>query len=104
MPIGIYYSPKSMTAAQYNQIIGTLAEAGVLGPDNGCLSHTCFGEEGSLHVFDVFESKPKFDTFAETLFPAIKKAGVDFKEPTIVEIVGFAAVDFEYQGYQTANA
>jgi hypothetical protein len=76
MAIGIYINPASMTAAQYDQIIGRLDAAGTGNPA-GRLHHACFGSGDKLQVFEVWESQQAFDKFGETLMPIIQEIGVD---------------------------
>jgi hypothetical protein len=76
MAIGIYINPASMTAAQYDQIIGRLDAAGTGNPASR-LHHTCFGSGDKLQVFEVWESQQAFDKFGETLMPIIQEIGVD---------------------------
>lgn len=76
MAIGIYFNPPSMTAAQYDEIIRRLDEAG-LGSPAGRMYHVCFGSGDKLQVFDVWQSQQDFDKFGEALMPIAQEVGAD---------------------------
>lgn len=80
MAIGIYVNPTSMTAAQYDDIIGRLDAAGA-GKPAGRLYHACFGSGDKLQVFDIWESQQAFDKFGETLMPILQEIGLDAGQP-----------------------
>jgi len=80
MAIGIYFNPVSMTAAQYDDIIGRLDAAGA-GKPAGRLYHACFGSGDKLQVFDIWESQQAFDKFGETLMPILQEIGLDAGQP-----------------------
>ena len=82
MTIGIYFRPASMSADQYDDIIGRLETAGA-GTPAGRLYHVCFGPPNSLQVFDVWESQQAFDDFGATLMPILQEVGVDPGQPMI---------------------
>jgi hypothetical protein len=83
MAIGIYFSPASMTAQQYDACIRLLKERGA-GHPAGRLYHACFGEPGKLAVFDVWESQESFDRFGETLQPILQEVGLDPGQPHVM--------------------
>ncbi len=82
MAIGIYVNPASMTAAQYDDIIGRLDAAGA-GKPAGRLYHACFGSGDKLQVFDIWESQQAFDKFGETLMPILQEIGLDSGQPIV---------------------
>jgi hypothetical protein len=82
MAIGIYFNPASMTAAQYDDIIGRLGAAGA-GKPAGRLYHACFGSGDKLQVFDIWESQQAFDKFGETLMPILQEIGLDAGQPMV---------------------
>ena len=82
MAIGIYFNPVSMTAAQYDDIIGRLDAAGT-GKPAGRLYHACFGSGDKLQVFDIWESQQAFDKFGETLMPILQEIGLDSGQPIV---------------------
>ena len=85
MAIGVYFHPESMTAAQYDETIRRL-EAANAGRPNGRLHHSCFGADGHLMVFDVWESQATFDEFGKTLMPILQEVGLDTGEPIVEPI------------------
>jgi hypothetical protein len=82
MAISIYVNPTSMTAAQYDDIIGRLDAAGA-GKPAGRLYHACFGSGDKLQVFDIWESQQAFDKFGETLMPILQEMGLDPLQPMV---------------------
>jgi hypothetical protein len=85
--IGVYYSPESMTQAQYEEIGRKLeAASGPLSQD--LKVHTCFGQEGELSVFEIWESREAYDAEASTLYPILDEVGVKLARPAdIVPVV-----------------
>lgn len=87
MSITVTYSfPEGLTTRQYDDVMQRLEQAGVLPSPKGLLYHVCFGEDGKLHVLDVWESKADFDKFAENLLPIMDSAGYARGEPEIAEV------------------
>jgi hypothetical protein len=82
MAIGVYIKAASMTAAQYDDIIGRLDAAGA-GKPAGRLYHACFGSGDKLQVFDIWESQQAFDKFGETLMPILQEIGLDSGQPMV---------------------
>ena len=85
MAIGIYFTPPSMTTAQYDECIKRLDAAGA-GAPAGRRSHTCFLFDGKLHVFDVWDSMESFEQFGQTLMPILAAIGADSGQPAISEV------------------
>ena len=79
MALGMYFSPPSMTTAQYDECIKRLDAA-------GRLYHVCFTFEGKLQVFDVWDSLESFETFGQTLMPIMASLGADPGQPAISEV------------------
>jgi hypothetical protein len=87
MAIGAYFNTKNMTLEQYYEIHRRLEQAGVgLRGQHGRLHHSCFGEEGSLQVFDIWETPEAFQAFGASLMPILAELGVDAGEPMIMPI------------------
>jgi hypothetical protein len=80
--IGVYYSPESLTKAKYEEVGRKLQEGGPPSPD--LKLHTCFGEEGSLSVFEIWETREAYDAAAATLLPILDEAGVKLSRPADV--------------------
>ena len=76
------FSPKSMTAAQYDEVIKRLQAAGA-GAPKGRLHHVCYGSGDQLQVTDIWESDETFGQFGQILMPILQQVGVDPGPPTI---------------------
>ena len=85
MALALLFSPKSMTAAQYDDVIRKLAAAGA-GAPRGRLSHLAFGSGSGLRVLDVWESQEAFEAFGRTLMPILQQAGIDVGQPEIAPV------------------
>jgi hypothetical protein len=77
MSIVLRFSPKSMRAEQYDQVVRKLQESGGFPPE-GLDYHVCFGSEGDLRVSEIWDSKEQFDAFSERLMPRLAEAGIEF--------------------------
>lgn len=66
MALALLVNPPSMTAAQYDDVMQALEEAGA-GTPPGRLYHACFGGGDRLRIVDVWESPESLDAFLETL-------------------------------------
>src|SRR5258708_5182014 len=67
--IAIYIVTKNMTAEQHTKGRNLLREKGA--PESAMKLHSCFGEDGQLQVFDVWESQEAFDEFLTYLGPVM---------------------------------
>jgi hypothetical protein len=83
--VAIYFHPNGMSLEQFNEIHRRLNEAGA-GTPPGRIHHSCFGTDGDLMVYDIWESPETFETFGKTLMPILAELGVDAGEPAILEI------------------
>jgi hypothetical protein len=84
--IAIYIVTKNMTREQHTKGRARLREAGA--PESAMKLHSCFGEDGQLHVFDVWESQEPFDEFLKYLGPVMEELGIELAQPpTIMPIV-----------------
>ena len=87
MAIAAYFDAKSMTLDQYYEIHRRLEAAGVgLRQQHGRLHHSCFGEEGSLAVYDIWESEEAFGAFGAVLMPILAELGVDVGAPVVMPV------------------
>jgi hypothetical protein len=85
--IGVYYNPESMTQAQYQEV-GRKLEAAIGPPSKDLKVHSCFGQEGELAVFEVWESQEAYDAQTTTLLPILEEVGIKLSRPAdIVPIV-----------------
>ena len=85
MALGIYFPVQGMTPDKYREAHAKLDEAGQGSPE-GRSSHTGFLVNGSVHVFDVWESQEAFEAFGQHLGPILAELGIDAGEPVIGEI------------------
>ena len=84
--IAIYIATKNMTSEQHAKGRDRLREAGA--PESAMKLHSCFGEEGQLQVFDIWESQEAFDEFSTYLGPVMADLGIELAQPpTIMPIV-----------------
>ena len=57
-------------------------------PESAMKLHSCFGDDGQLQVFDVWESQDAFDEFLRYLGPVMGELGIELTQPpTIMPIV-----------------
>lgn len=85
MAIAVYFHPKGMTLEQFNETHRRLDEVGAAEPQ-GRIHHSCFGEDGDLMVYDIWESPETFQAFGSTLMPILADIGVDPGEPAVLAI------------------
>ena len=64
MAIAAYFHPKNMTLTQFNEIHQRLEKVGAE-PNPHRLHHSCFGEDGDLMVYDIWDSPESFQSFGE---------------------------------------
>jgi len=84
--IGIYIVTKNMTVEQHAKGRVRLQEAGA--PEAAMRLHSCFGEDGRLQVFDIWDSQEAFDEFLKFLGPVMGELGIELEQPpTIMPIV-----------------
>jgi len=80
--IAIYIITKNMTVELHSKGRQGLREAGA--PESAMKLHTCFGEDGQLQVFDVWESQEAFDTFLTYLGPVMEELGIELAQPPVI--------------------
>lgn len=85
MSVLLRFSPKSMSAEQYDETVRRLQEGGDFPPD-GMEYHCCFGAGGNLKVSEIWNSKEQFDAFGERLMPVLQDVGIDPGEPEVFEV------------------
>jgi hypothetical protein len=85
MAIAVYFHPKEMTLAGFEETHRRLADVGSARPE-GRIHHSCFGEDGSLMVYDVWESPEAFEAFGATLMPILTELGIDPGEPSLMTL------------------
>ena len=85
MAIAVYFHTKNMTLQGFNDVHARLAAAGAAAPP-GRLHHSCFGEDGDLMVYDVWDSSASFEAFGAMLMPILEELGIDPGEPSIMTL------------------
>jgi len=85
MSVLIRFAPASLTAAQYDESVRKLEEAGAFPPD-GLDYHVCFGTDGNLRVSEIWDSQEQLDAFGERLMPVLSEIGIDPGKPELMEI------------------
>jgi hypothetical protein len=85
MAFTLLFTPRSMDARQYDEIIKRLEAAGASAPA-GRLYHVCFGTGNNLRVLDIWESQDAFNRFGQTLMPILQQLGVDPGQPESAEV------------------
>jgi hypothetical protein len=85
MAIAVYFHPEKMTKAEYDEIMVRLDKAGA-GQPKGRTHHSCFGPEGTLMVYDIWDSPEDFEAFGGTLMPILGDMGLDAGQPDIMPI------------------
>ena len=75
--IPIYIFIMNMTLEQHTEGRNRLRDVGA--PESAMKLHSCFGEDGQLQVFDVWESQEAFDEFLTYLGPVMEELGIDWR-------------------------
>jgi hypothetical protein len=86
MAIAVYFHPDSLTLEQFNEVHRRLNEAGH-GAPSGRLHHSCFGEEGGLSVYEIWDSPQSFEAFGTTLMPILQEVGIDAGTPAVMPAI-----------------
>ena len=85
MAIAVYVHPKGMTLKQFEESHRRLDAAGASNP-SGRIHHSCFGQDGDLMVYDIWESPESWNAFGETLMPILTEVGIEAGEPAVMPI------------------
>lgn len=92
MPIAAYFHTKNMTLELFTEVHRRLDAAGAAEP-KGRIHHSCFGEDGDLMVFDVWERAEDFEAFGAVLMPILGEVGVDAGEPSVMPVHRLTQLD-----------
>ena len=85
MSVLIRFTPPSLTAQQYDEVVRRLTEKGVF-PADGLDYEICFGSEGNLKVSQVWDSNEQLEAFGESLKPVLADMGIDPGQPEVVPV------------------
>ena len=80
--IAVYIVTKNMTRNQHSKGRDLLRQAGA--PESAMKLHSCFGDDGQLQVFDVWESQKAFDEFLTYLGPVMEELGIELAQPPAI--------------------
>ena len=72
--IAVYVKPESLTVEQYNKARKGLEASGA--NIDGRKHHSCFGEDGQLMVFEIWDSQENYDAFGKFLMPVLQDVGI----------------------------
>jgi hypothetical protein len=85
MALGIYFAHGGFTAEKYDSAIKQLEAAGG-GSPKGRTLHVALESEGSINVFDIWESQEDFDAFGAILMPILGELGVKLEAPMVAQV------------------
>ena len=85
MTLAIYFHPKSLTTEQYDRAITELKATGADRPA-GRSHHSCFGPDGDLMVYEVWESQQAFEEYGKVLIPVLTRIGIDPGAPDVMPV------------------
>ena len=85
MSLVVNFTPRSMTAEQYDEVQRRLKESGDWPPE-GMDYHVCFGVGTNLRVSEIWDSREQLDAFGERLMPVLADIGIDAGEPEVRDV------------------
>jgi hypothetical protein len=80
----VRHHPKGLTREKYDEVSRRMEGAGDWPPD-GMDVHVLFGEEGDMHVSEIWDSEEQFRAFADRLMSVLDEVGVPYSEPEVFE-------------------
>ncbi|HEV2982147.1 MAG TPA: hypothetical protein VGX51_11995 [Solirubrobacteraceae bacterium] len=86
MSLGMYFTPTGFTSDRYDEALRRLDAAGAGSPAGRQYHCALKGPDGSVNVFDVWDSRESFEKFGETLVPIMSEVGSDPGEPMVLEV------------------
>lgn len=85
MALGIYIVHEGFTREKYDEALKKLDAAGA-GSPKGRSNHFALESDGSIQVFDVWDSQEDFDAFGETLVPILAELDVHLGPPMVASV------------------
>ncbi|MGO8864208.1 MAG: hypothetical protein ACLQRH_26060 [Acidimicrobiales bacterium] len=85
MALGFYFAHVGFTPEKYESAIKQLEAAGA-GAPKGRTLHVALESEGSINVFDIWESQEEFEAFGPTLMPILTELGVELQAPMVAQV------------------
>ena len=86
--IAVYVKPDALTVEQYNKAGAALNASGA--NLEGRKHHSCFGEDGQLMVFEIWDSQEAYDAFTAYLRPVLQEIGITPKNQDIMPVVNLS--------------
>ncbi len=83
--IAVYVQPESLTVEQYNKARAGLEASGA--NVEARKHHSCFGDDGQLMVFEIWDSKEAYEAFTEYLRPVLQEIGIVPKNIDFMQVV-----------------
>ena len=83
--IAVYVKPETLTVEQYDKARKALDASGA--DIQGRRHHSCFGEDGQLMVFEIWDSQEEYDAFGKFLMPVLQDAGIVPSTQDIMHVV-----------------
>lgn len=84
MAIAVYFQT-NMTLKAFEEIHRRLDDVGQANNPHR-IHHSCFGEDGALMVYDVWDSPENTEAFGAVLMPILADVGVDPGEPSVMPL------------------
>ena len=72
--IAVYVKPETLTVEKYNRARKGLEASGA--NMDGRKHHSCFGDDGQLMVFEIWDSQENYDAFGKFLMPVLQDVGI----------------------------
>ena len=85
MSVLIRFTPPSLAAEQYDEVVRRLYDEGIL-PADGLDYEICFGTEGNLRVSQVWDTQEQLDAFGTSLRPILAELNINPGEPEVLEV------------------
>jgi hypothetical protein len=85
MALGIYFAHTGFTPEKYDKAIKQLEAAGAGNP-KGRTYHVALESDGSVNIFDIWESQDDFDAFGATLMPILAELDATVGEPMVAQV------------------
>jgi hypothetical protein len=79
------FAPKSVTLAQYTEIVQRLEQTDA-GTPAGRLYHNWFSQAGHLQVTEIWESRESFERFHKIREPFLRQMGINAREFVAVPV------------------
>ena len=84
MAVGIYIAQEGFTTEIYDSTLKEIAAAAPA--PKGRSLHVALETDGTIQVFDIWDSLADFEAFGETLLPILAKAGLELGAPMVANV------------------